>query len=80
MVGRALSDSLSRLRPDVRLLTPSSQELDLRPVMKHLSHIAEGDFSNSDQLDRNGLFVGNHHIELGEEFELVAEALRAAMS
>lgn len=30
MVGRALSDSLSRLRPDVRLLTPSSQELDLR--------------------------------------------------
>lgn len=49
------------------------------PVMKHLSHIAEGDFSNADQLDRNGLFVGNHHIELGEEFELVAEALRAAM-
>ena len=30
MVGRALSDSLLRVRPDVRLLAPSSQELDLR--------------------------------------------------
>src|SRR5664280_637264 len=30
MVGRALSDSFTRLRPDVRLLAPSSRELDLR--------------------------------------------------
>jgi CDP-6-deoxy-D-xylo-4-hexulose-3-dehydrase len=36
------------------------------PVMKHLDHIAEGNFSNADEIHTDGFFVGNHHFDIGE--------------
>ena len=34
--------------------------------MKHLDHIAEGNFSNADEIHTDGFFVGNHHFDIGE--------------
>jgi CDP-6-deoxy-D-xylo-4-hexulose-3-dehydrase len=34
------------------------------PVMKHLDYIAEGNFSNADDVHENGFFVGNHHYDI----------------
>lgn len=34
------------------------------PVMRHLDYIAEGNFSNADDVHENGFFVGNHHYDI----------------
>jgi CDP-6-deoxy-D-xylo-4-hexulose-3-dehydrase len=36
------------------------------PVMKHLDHIADGNFSNADEIHTDGFFVGNHHFDIRE--------------
>lgn len=46
------------------------------PVMKHLPHVELGKLPNADYVHANGLFIGNHHYEMGFEFELLREALR----
>lgn len=48
------------------------------PVMRHLDHVAPKELPVADSLDRSALFVGNHHFGLESEFDLVADALRAA--
>jgi CDP-6-deoxy-D-xylo-4-hexulose-3-dehydrase len=34
------------------------------PVLKHLDYIADGNFSNADDVHANGFFVGNHHFDI----------------
>lgn len=46
------------------------------PVMKHLNHVALPDLPNADQIHENGLFIGNHHYEMSEEFDLLRDALK----
>ena len=45
------------------------------PVISHLPHSIHGDLSAADEMHENGLFVGNHHYDLSEEFGLVNQAL-----
>lgn len=45
------------------------------PVISHLPHIIHGDLSAADEMHENGLFVGNHHYDLSEEFSLLKQAL-----
>jgi CDP-6-deoxy-D-xylo-4-hexulose-3-dehydrase len=45
------------------------------PVISHLPHSIHGDLSAADELHENGLFVGNHHYDLSEEFGLLKQAL-----
>jgi CDP-6-deoxy-D-xylo-4-hexulose-3-dehydrase len=45
------------------------------PVISHLPHTIHGDLSAADELHENGLFVGNHHYDLSEEFILLKQAL-----
>lgn len=45
------------------------------PVISHLPHTIYGDLSAADELHENGLFVGNHHYDLSEEFVLLKQAL-----
>jgi CDP-6-deoxy-D-xylo-4-hexulose-3-dehydrase len=47
------------------------------PVISHLPHTIHGDLSAADELHENGLFVGNHHYDLSEEFGLLKQALNA---
>jgi CDP-6-deoxy-D-xylo-4-hexulose-3-dehydrase len=45
------------------------------PVISHLPHTIHGDLSAADEMHENGLFVGNHHYDLSEEFDLLKQAL-----
>jgi len=47
------------------------------PVISHLPHSIHGDLSAADEIHQNGLFVGNHHYDLSEEFGLLKQALKA---
>ncbi len=46
------------------------------PVIKHLPHAEIGHLKNADKVHLDGLFIGNHHYEMHEEFELLSESLK----
>jgi CDP-4-dehydro-6-deoxyglucose reductase, E1 len=45
-------------------------------VRKHMEHEIHGELTNADYIDRNGLFIGNHHFPLDAQFEYLQRALR----
>jgi CDP-4-dehydro-6-deoxyglucose reductase, E1 len=47
------------------------------PVISFLEHTIYGDLSAANELHDDGLFVGNHHFELSEEFKLLKATLKA---
>ena len=47
------------------------------PVISHLSHSIHGDLSAGNELHDDGLFVGNHHFGLIEEFNLLKKTLQS---
>lgn len=59
--------------------------IDIRPivggnftknkVMDHMSFSIYKDLDNSDNLDKNGFFIGNHHYEMTNEFASLKKAL-----
>lgn len=44
-------------------------------VTKHMEHLIHGELRHADDIDRNGLFIGNHHYPLDRPWQ----ALRAAL-
>lgn len=67
----------------VRVLT--SHGIDCRPivagnfakneVLRWFDYSIHGTLANADDLDANGLFIGNHHYPLDEEFQTLRSAL-----
>lgn len=65
-------------------------EIDVRPivagnftkneVIKWFDYEIHGELSNAKEVDANGLFVGNHHYSLTDEFAWLAQTLRYAIS
>jgi CDP-6-deoxy-D-xylo-4-hexulose-3-dehydrase len=47
------------------------------PVMKHLPHVEIGDLPCADRVHSDGLFIGNHHYEMNEEFDILHDAITA---
>ena len=45
------------------------------PVIKYFNYENFDDLHNADFIDANGLFIGNHHYNLDNEFELLRKAL-----
>lgn len=45
------------------------------PVISHLPHTIHGHLSVADEIHENGLFIGNHHFDLSQEFRLLKQAL-----
>ncbi len=45
-------------------------------VMRWLDYSIHGELKNADHIDRNGLFIGNHHYALDGEFDLLTDALK----
>jgi CDP-6-deoxy-D-xylo-4-hexulose-3-dehydrase len=43
------------------------------PVMQYFDHEIHGLLKNAEYVDRNGLFIGNHHYPLEKMFDLLAE-------
>lgn len=46
------------------------------PVIKYLPHVEIGELPNADKVHTDGLFIGNHHYEMNEEFELLKDSLK----
>ncbi|HAA18631.1 MAG TPA: pyridoxamine 5-phosphate oxidase [Cytophagales bacterium] len=59
----------------------SEHKVDSRPivagnfakneVIKHLDHTIPGELENADYLDKNGFFLGNHHIDVAQKLEAI---------
>jgi CDP-4-dehydro-6-deoxyglucose reductase, E1 len=47
------------------------------PVMKHLPHVSLPPLPNSDAVHDDGLFIGNHHYPMANEFQVLEDALQA---
>jgi CDP-6-deoxy-D-xylo-4-hexulose-3-dehydrase len=46
------------------------------PVLIHLNHAPLDPLPIADEIHENGLFIGNHHYELGEQLDEVASLLQ----
>lgn len=44
-------------------------------VTKHMDHVIHGILKNADEIDANGLFIGNHHYPLTNQWDLLRAAL-----
>ncbi|MBB4066950.1 DegT/DnrJ/EryC1/StrS family aminotransferase [Gellertiella hungarica] len=44
-------------------------------VVRYFDHTIHGSLAVADEIDRNGLFIGNHHYPLGDELAALREAL-----
>jgi len=47
----------------------------MNPVLRHLSHCTIPPLPNSNKIHADGLFIGNHHYEMGKELQLLDDAL-----
>ena len=46
------------------------------PVMKYIEYEVYGDLRNAEYIDEHGFFVGNHHIEMTEHIDYLAETVK----
>ena len=44
-------------------------------VERHMDHVVYGELRHADDIDANGLFIGNHHYPLDERWDLLRAAL-----
>lgn len=68
-----LADVLSNHSIDVRPIVAGN--FAKNEVLKWFDYSIAGELSNAEDVDGNGLFVGNHHYALDREFELLHTAL-----
>ena len=45
--------------------------------LKYYNYEVFGTMKNAEYLDRNGLFIGNHHYDLSDEFEMLKKAIKS---
>jgi CDP-6-deoxy-D-xylo-4-hexulose-3-dehydrase len=46
------------------------------PVMKHMNCEIHGDLINADKIDQDGLFIGNSHLDLNDQFDHLLKVLK----
>lgn len=75
------------IKRDALVALFARNQIDVRPivagnfakneVIKWFDYEIVGNLPNAQDVDRNGLFIGNHHYRLEREFELLRNALRS---
>jgi CDP-6-deoxy-D-xylo-4-hexulose-3-dehydrase len=70
---KELIDTLRKFSIAVRPIVAGN--FTRNPVINHLPHVPMGDFPNADRVHTDGLFIGNHHYEMNDEFNLLEDAL-----
>lgn len=68
-----LVDSFNRNGVDVRPIVAGN--FAKNEVLKWMDHSISGSLNNAEEIDRSGLFVGNHQYLLGDEFQALENAL-----
>ena len=48
-------------------------------VLKYFDYEVHGTLENSEYIDSNGLFVGNHHIDISDEIDFLYDIVNKAM-
>ncbi len=76
LTRETLVDLLTRNQIDVRPIVAGN--FAKNEVIKWFDYEIHGELSNAKAVDACGLFVGNHHYGLTDEFAWLAETLRAA--
>ena len=66
---RALGEHGVECRP---IVTGNFAKNDV--VKKHMNHVIHGALKNAEDIDQNGLFIGNHHYSLNEKWGLLQTA------
>lgn len=49
--------------------------LNNKEVLKYFDYELSGDFKNAEYIDKNGLFVGNHHVDISEELNYLHDSI-----
>ena len=44
-------------------------------MLKYFDYELSGDFKNAEYIDKNGLFVGNHHMDISEELNYLHDSI-----
>lgn len=75
------------IKRDALVALFARNQIDVRPivagnftkneVIKWFDYEIVGNLTNAQDVDRNGLFIGNHHYRLEREFELLRNTLRS---
>ena len=75
----------SKLRRGELITKLQNNQVDCRPivagnfvrneVMKYFNYTTHGDLANADYIHDNGLFIGNHHINMEKELKILADIL-----
>ena len=75
----------SKLRREELITKLQNNQVDCRPivagnfvrneVMKYFNYTTHGDLANADYIHDNGLFIGNHHIDMNKELKTLADIL-----
>lgn len=79
-------DSASGIGRNALVAALSANGVESRPIVtgnfaknevvkRYIDHDIHATLSNADEIDRNGLFVGNHHFPLNAEFKQLKKAL-----
>ncbi len=63
VLAKALMDNGIECRPIV------AGNFAKNPVIKYMDHEIHGNLENADYIDKNGLFIGNSHLDLTKEIE-----------
>lgn len=75
---RQLIATLTQNGVDVRPIVAG--DFTRNEVVRWFDYAIHGDLRNAKLIDRNGLFVGNHHYGLAREFELLRKAIDEAVA
>ena len=78
LTREALVELLARNQIDVRPIVAGN--FTKNEVIKWFDYEIHGGLPNAKEVDANGLFVGNHHYSLTDEFAWLAQTLRYAIS
>ncbi|MBK5305890.1 MAG: DegT/DnrJ/EryC1/StrS family aminotransferase [Frankiaceae bacterium] len=73
--GRRAQVAAALAAADVECRPIVAGDFTKNPVIKLMPHDIAGELPNAGRIDRDGLFVGNHHYPLDEELQLLARVL-----
>lgn len=72
---KVLVDNLIECRPIV-----TGNFLKNKEVLEYFDYEISGTMKNAEYIDKNGLFVGNHHVDISTQIDFLFETVNEAMS
>ncbi len=75
------ADLVARLRArDIECRPIVAGNFTKNDVIQYFDHEIHGSLPNANLVDRNGFFVGNHHVDISAQIDLLAEVISEAIA